>query len=115
MTNDGVSVMKTGAELQRQTFYRKLIYFGLILGLFTLATFSGTFLRHASGDRITGWTVGERADNLQLRETSHGQASVLRATARVAMTGSRGFAVCFLWMTAIEKQKRHEWNKLELL
>lgn len=107
--------MKTSAELQRQGFYRKLIYFGMILALFTLATFSGTFLRAASGGRISGWTVGERAENLQLRETSHGQASVLGSTARVAMTGSRGFAVCLLWMTAIEKQKRHEWNELELL
>src|SRR5258707_338162 len=88
--------MITRAQLQRQALYRKLIYFGLILALFTLATFSGTFLRAATGGRVSGWTVGEQAEKLQLRETSQGQANVLGSTARVAMTGSRGFAICLL-------------------
>src|SRR6202011_4035012 len=32
-----------------------------------------------------------------------------------SLSGARGAAVCFLWSTAIEKQKKHEWNQLELL
>src|SRR5262249_29206561 len=44
-----------------------------------------------------------------------GQANVLGSTIQVSLTGSRGFAICFLWMSAIEKQKKHEWNDLKLL
>ena len=34
---------------------------------------------------------------------------------RLLLTGSRGVAVTFLWYNAMDKQKRHEWNELELL
>lgn len=107
--------MKTSAELQQQSLFRKLFYFGLILVLFTVMTFSGRVVRSATAGRLGSWTVSEQAERMQLRETTQGQANVLGSTIQVSMTGSRGFAVCMLWMTAIEKQKKHEWNELKLL
>jgi hypothetical protein len=107
--------MKTSAELQRQSLFRKLTYFGLILVLFSATTLSGRVVSSATGKRIKGWTVSEQAEAMQLRETTRGHSNVLGSTIQVSLTGSRGFAVCVLWMTAIEKQKRHEWNELKLL
>jgi hypothetical protein len=34
---------------------------------------------------------------------------------RLSLTGSRGVAVCLLWAAAIDKQKKNQWNELELL
>ena len=32
-----------------------------------------------------------------------------------SLTGSRGLATCVLWNNAIEKQKKNQWNELEVL
>ena len=55
------------------------------------------------------------ANDLQLRETSRGEVELTSSAVRLLMTGSRGIASTFLWPAAIEKQKKHEWNEVELL
>lgn len=106
--------MRTSAELQALSVRRKLIYFGIIIVLFTLITFSGSLLRALTG-RVQEWTIASRAAKLQLTEVTQGHADVAGSSVRLLLTGSRGFAVCFLWVSAQEMQKRHEWNKLEVV
>jgi hypothetical protein len=106
--------MKTSSELQAQSVRRKLAYFIGILVLFTLATFSGNIARALTGS-TPSWTIAHLAQKLQLTETTQGHADVAGSTVRLALTGSRGFAVCFLWVSAQEMQKRHEWNRVEVL
>lgn len=88
---------------QQQALVRKFVYTGLIVALFTLS------LLHR---RII---VEPQGNNLLLREVSKGEVKLTDSAVRLALTGSRGIAVTFLWTAAIEKQKRHEWNELDLL
>ncbi len=125
--------MKTSAELQRQSYFRKLLYFGLILVLFTVMTFYGTaaeFVRNTfanarspeaapnwlerRADGLAGMSVARQSRILQLNESDQGQADLAGSTARLSLSGARGFAICFLWISTIEKQKKHEWNEVEM-
>lgn len=104
------------SPLQTPSGQRKIIYCGLILGVFVLNTF---FLRGVSspltGDRPPAWTVTGQANALDLTEETQGESDLLGSTVRLVLTGSRGLAVTVLWNSAIEKQKRNEWNELEFL
>jgi hypothetical protein len=82
---------------------RKMIYFGAIVVLFTLSLIHREFY------------VKAQATRLQLRETARGEVELTSSAVRLLMTGSRGLAVTMLWYTAMEKQKRNEWNELELI
>src|SRR5947209_3727592 len=88
---------------QQQSFQRKLIYIGLIAALFTV---SFLFRRY--------W-VEAKADELALREESHGEVELSGSAVRLMLSGSRGLVVCVLWNEAIEKQKKNQWNELEML
>ena len=81
---------------------RKFAYFGLIILLLTLS------LLHRK------LVINEQADNLMLREVGRGKADLTDSALRLTLTGVRGVAVTSLWLAAIEKQKRHEWNELEV-
>jgi len=114
--------MKTSAQLQQQSFFRKLIYFGLILVLFTVMTFSGRFAQivaqakpFKSAESLPLLTVTGRARSLQLNESEQGEADLGGSTIRLALSGARGFAITFVWIMAIDKQKKHEWNQVDLL
>jgi hypothetical protein len=123
--------MKTSAELQRISFIRKLTYFGLILVLFTVMTFYGRVfekLRDSTrtgmgqptwlsrqAERLAALSVSRQARQLQLNESDQGQADLAGSTARLSLSGARGFVICFLWIQAIDNQKRHEWNEVEML
>jgi hypothetical protein len=50
-----------------------------------------------------------------MRATGGGKADLTDSAARLTLSGARGVAVTSLWLAAIEKQKRHEWNELEVL
>jgi hypothetical protein len=91
------------SPLQQQSVQRKLIYFGLIVALFT-----GTlFLR----GRLEA--QAEHPD-LDLREKTQGKDVAFDSSAlRLMLFGARGAVVCYLWFDANEKQKTHEWNLLE--
>src|SRR5262245_1925026 len=88
---------------QQRARQRKFIYAILIVALFTVS------LIHRK------WVVEPEAQRLQLREVARGEAELTSAAVRLALTGSSGLAVTFLWNAALEKQERHEWNELELL
>src|SRR5262245_36676072 len=89
------------SPLQQPTVRRKLIYFGLILVLFTISWFHRRYV------------VEARADDLELREESQGEVRLTDAAVRLTLTGSRGFATCVLWLDMIEKQKKHQWNEMD--
>jgi hypothetical protein len=82
---------------------RKMIYFGAIVALFTLSLIHREFV------------IKPQATRLQLRETARGEVELTSSAVRLMLTGSRGLAVTFLWYNAMEKQKRSEWNELELI
>jgi hypothetical protein len=88
---------------QQQALQRKLIYAALILALFTAAW---------------GWrhyVVDAQASELAIREQSHGEVELTGAVVRLGLTGSRGFVTCALWWLAMEKQKKNQWNELEVV
>lgn len=88
---------------QKKARQRKIAYFVAILVLFSGAL---VFRRNV---------VEPMANSLQLRETSRGEVELTSSAVRLLMTGSRGIASTFLWAAAIEQQKKHEWNEVELL
>jgi hypothetical protein len=87
---------------QQQALRRKLIYIGLIVGLFTVA---GVF-------RLT--VVEAKAEALSLREQNLGEVEVGGSALQLSLTGLRGFVVCGLWNWAIDAQKKNRWNEMEL-
>lgn len=91
------------SPFQQQAQRRKLLYVGAILFLFTAA-----FVWR-------NYSVASQAHNLALRETDQGEVQLTGSAIRLGLTGSRGLATCYLWMSAIEKQKKNQWNELELL
>ena len=91
------------SNFQQQARQRKLIYLGLILVLFT-----ATFLWRTNA-------VASQAQKLAMREVDRGDVELTGSVVRLGLTGSRGLATCALWMSAIDKQKKSQWNELELL
>jgi hypothetical protein len=87
---------------EQQSARRKFIYFGLILLLFT-----GSLLHRKL-------VVNAQANELLLREVGRGKADLTDSALRLTLSGVRGLAVTALWLDAIERKKRHEWNELEL-
>ena len=87
----------------QQVRQRKVIYFALILVLFSVG------LMHRK------WWIEEEAARLKLREVAKGEVELTSSAVRLSLTGSRGLAVTFLWSTALKQQERHEWNELELV
>src|SRR5262249_18927134 len=87
----------------QQSLQRKLIYIGLIVVLFT-----GSWVFRKG-------VVEAQAEELSLREQNLGAVELTGSAIRLSLTGSRGFAVAILWMNAMEKQKKNQWDELELL
>ena len=88
----------------RQSVRRKIVYFGLIVALFTLALVVRKY---------DAYGMEAQAGKLEIREESLGDVEFLSSALRLSLFGSRGAVVCFLWADAQEKQKKHEWNQLE--
>ena len=91
------------SPFQQQVRQRKLLYLGLILVLLTLSV----IWRYSVIDGL--------AERLAVREQSRGEVELTGAVVRLGLTGSRGLATCVLWANAIEKQKKNQWNELEVL
>lgn len=87
---------------QQQALRRKLIYIGLIVGLFTVAGIYRVYV------------VEARAEELSLREQNVGEVEVAGAALELSLTGSRGFVITALWYWAQDAQKKNRWNELEL-
>ncbi len=91
------------SPFQQQVRQRKIIYIACILALFT-----GSWVWRAT-------VVRAQANALAIREVDRGDVELTGAVVRLGLTGSRGLAICLLWNSAIEKQKKNQWNELELL
>src|SRR5262249_60472481 len=59
--------------------------------------------------------IDAQARDLELREQDRGEVGLTASALRLTLLGSRGLVVCYLWVSAQEKQKKHEWNELELI
>src|SRR4051794_34599212 len=81
---------------------RKVVYTGLIILLFTGSFFWRRYM------------VEARANELDVREESHGDPELSGSVLRLTLTGSRGLVTCALWVNAMEKQKKNQWNELEM-
>src|SRR5579872_710828 len=86
---------------QQQAFQRKLIYLGCILVLLTGAWVWREYL------------LIEEAKRLGVREVNRGDVELSGQLVRLSLLGLRGMATCALWMTALDDQKKNEWNKVE--
>jgi hypothetical protein len=102
---------------QRAVSQRKLIYLGTMLGLLVCTLFVRGMVKIPVGAMKTwsdDYSIEGRALRHDLTELSQGDADLAGSAVQLLLTGSRGLAVCALWNNAIEKQKRHEWNELEV-
>ena len=110
---------------QQAASRRKLIYFGVIAILFAVTIFvRGVVALPLSGlkESVGQYTIRSQAHELELTEyealdqseETQREAELTGSAVRLLLTGSRGFAICVLWMSAHEKQTKHEWNELEL-
>src|SRR5262245_3248131 len=88
------------STLQQQSIQRKLIYFALIVALFTVTL-------------VVRRGMSAQASELKLREENVGDVELVSSVLRLSLFGSRGAVVCYLWNDAQEKQKKHEWNQLD--
>jgi hypothetical protein len=117
--------------LQQAALRRKVLYFAILLGLFTLSMFwRGTIPiplastarageppsgLHRLADTINNRTILNQAIGLELRELEQGDPEITGSAVRLLLVGSRGLVVTALWQAAIEKQKRNDFHELELL
>ena len=91
---------------QQQALVRKIIYIAIILAL----AFFTYLIRE-----VRGWGISDQATALGVQEESLGEVQLTDSMLRLTLTGSRGFAVCCLWLAAQKKQMKHEWNELDVL
>ena len=59
--------------------------------------------------------VNPYANSNGLREEEIGNVELTGRAVELALTGSRGMAVAYLWYEASELQKKHRWNEVELV
>src|SRR5438093_5673267 len=91
------------SDFQRQSRYRKMAYTGIILGLFCVSLFYRTY------------NLERHAETLAVREQSQGDVGLMGATVRLSLTGSQGLVLAALWWSWNEKDKRQEWNEMDIL
>lgn len=107
---------------QQAAKQRKLIYLASI-GVLLLASLAvrGTFFRmdrhsveEVKASPTLSLTLDGRARVHELTELQQGDKELGGAAIQLLLTGSRGLAVSALWLNAIEKQRKHEWNELDI-
>lgn len=98
-------------KYQQQSVQRKFLYFGLILALFTASLLFRKGEVQAFGNTYSG--INKQAENLRLREVDQGEPELTASAMYLTLSGLRGVVVTSLWLKAIEKQRKHEWNELE--
>jgi len=92
--------MATAYEKIRQ---RKIIYLGLILVLL-----AGSWLHRTT-------VIEAAATKYDLNETNLGKVELGGSISRFVLSSFRGPLVCGLWWDAIDQQKKHNFEQLELL
>ena len=105
------------AAKQRKAIY--LVAIVCLLGLSLLVR--GTFFRldkksveEVKDSGMVALTMDGRAKVHELTELQQGETELGGAAVQLLLTGSRGLAVCALWNNAIEKQRKQEWNELDI-
>ena len=93
------------SPFQQQVRLRKFLYLGLIVVLFTVSI----------GWRKIVIDYLASPEQLAIREESRGDVELLGSFVRLSLTGSRGLVTCILWDSAIDKQKKNQWNELEVI
>jgi hypothetical protein len=93
------------SPFQQQSLRRKITYIAIILVL----SFATYLVRQSA------WGIDAQARNLELREQDRGEVGLTGSALRLTLLGSRGLVVCSLWVAATDRQKKHEWNELELI
>src|SRR6266545_429019 len=113
--------------LQRAAVRRKIYYFAALLALFTISMLWRGIIPIPLSDlsraptntaqKGANWLANKNILNqsyaLDLRELEQGEPEIAGEGMRLALTGSRGFAVAYLWHSAIEAQKRNDFHKME--
>lgn len=112
--------------LQRASRNRKIAYFAVILALFTISMmWRGMIpvpaaraiqpMQWVQNHTIQAQAKSEEDGGLGLSDIDEreGEAEITGSAARLALTGSRGFVVTGLWLSAIEKQKRNDFHEFE--
>ncbi|HEV3385068.1 MAG TPA: hypothetical protein VG097_09635, partial [Gemmata sp.] len=115
--------------LQQASFRRKIYYLGTILVLFTLSMFwrgilsipmsstaraaEGRTSAQRAADRLNNANILNQARALDLRELEQGEPELTGEFVRLALSGSRGVAVTWLWYSLIDQQKRNDFHKME--
>ncbi len=102
--------------IQQAMITRKITYLVAILALFTVSlVVRGSQKYPLPVAALNRATIYSQADKLDLRELDLGEAEVLGSAMRLGFTGMRGVVTTAMWRAAIEKQKRHEFQEMELL
>ncbi|HVK09186.1 MAG TPA: hypothetical protein VM597_10455 [Gemmataceae bacterium] len=107
---------------QQQAKQRKVIYLVAIVCLLGLSLLvRGTFFRldkkpveEVREGGFVSLTMDGRAKVHELTELQQGDTELGGAAVQLLLTGSRGLAICALWNNAIEKQRKQEWNELDI-
>jgi hypothetical protein len=113
--------------LQRAAVRRKIYYFAGLLALFTISMLwrgiipiplsdlgrAPTNAAQKGANWLANKNILNQSYSLDLRELEQGEPEIAGEGMRLALTGSRGFAVAYLWHSAIEAQKRNDFHKME--
>lgn len=106
------------ANIYQQAAARRKIAYLVSIGVLLFGTMvvRGTIVIPAPGLRELSeeYSVEGRARRHELNELSQGDAELASSAVQLLLTGSRGLAVSALWNNAIEKQRRQEWNELDI-
>lgn len=89
----------------------------LVLSLAVRGTFFGldrASAEEVSASPVASLTLDGRAKVHELTELQQGDKELGGAAIQLLLTGSRGLAVCGLWLGAIEKQRQQEWSELDI-
>src|SRR5271166_974117 len=94
---------------QKASRRRKFVYGGLIAVLLVgsicvrgLIAMPTAELQRSAGK----WSIQQQSDRLDLNEMSQGEVELSSSAVRLVLTGSRGLAVCALWMWAQDHKMR---------
>jgi hypothetical protein len=107
--------------IQAASTRRKLIYLGVIAGLFTVTLFWRGTIPMPLGNpgqplaAVADNAILAKAKTLELRELELGDPDIIGTATLVTLSGARGVVVSGLWRAAIEKQKKNEFGELENL
>ena len=64
---------------------------------------------------LPSYGLDAQAEKLSIRDQDLGEGDLTGQAVRLSLVGSRGITITCLWAAAQDKQKKHQWNELELI